>query len=419
LYRYETGQVATLFVLNEIDRLQYLSTWRQFIRREDEQLDNTYRIKHANGDYLLFRDAGSISSPENEAITVAGTYTNVTENIASKARLKLFGDAFKHTRDWVIIFGRNKQPLGANPSFYKAFGISEQTEFKSQLTHIMEQQEGMKRKFISKLATLKPGEHWKAELEFVVTDSKITTLTDVNAIASENDHRLIEYYLIIMTDITEQKEAQIGLIVEMTIQAIERGLVDVANWYEQGFDGYMAINLSAKQFSTRPDLEKILQLLKDYSLPTSSLRFEITEGLLVDNNHYTLDYMHEMRALGFKISLDDFGTGYSSLRYLKDFPIDVLKIDKSFVDDIGIDKGTESIIESTLIMTKMLNMDTVAEGIETRQQVDYFSKTDCHFLQGFYFSKPVSHDQCFKLLQKDWSYKFSSQLENVKSTAKI
>lgn len=230
LYRYETGQVATLFVLNEIDRLQYLSTWRQFIRREDEQLDNTYRIKHANGDYLLFRDAGSISSPENEAITVAGTYKNVTENIASKARLKLFGDAFNHTRDWVIIFGRNKQPLGANPSFYEAFGISEQTEFKSQLTHIMEQQDGMKRKFISKPATLKPGEHWKAELEFVVTDSKITTLTDVNTIASENDHRLIEYYLIIMTDITEQKEAQIGLIVEMTIQAIERGLVDVANW---------------------------------------------------------------------------------------------------------------------------------------------------------------------------------------------
>jgi diguanylate cyclase (GGDEF)-like protein len=635
-----------LSLIHEVDRLQYLSAWRQFIRREDEQFDNTYRMKHANGDYLWFRDAGSISSPENEAITVTGTYTNVTENIAAKERLKLFGDAFKHTRDWVIIFGRNKQPLGANPSFYNAFGISEKTEFKPQLTHIMEQQAGMKRKFISKLATLKPGERWKAELEFVITDSKITTLTDVNAIASESDHRLIEYYLIIMTDITEQKEAQnslikianydlltglinrsllieklksailyakrhstnlslvfidldrfkpindtfghaagdkviveiaqrikhklrdndivsrlggdefvvvleetqdrqsvnkvvqdllklleqpiylgsysvsvsasagiamypvdatdaesllrnadvamysakeagkngyqhfapamnekvqqamllqnklkfavtsnefenyyqpivdtknkktagfemlmrwqndnqfispvtfipiaeqIGLIVEMTIQAIERGLVDVAKWYEQGFDGYMAINLSAKQFSTRPDFEKILQLLKDYSLPTSCLRFEITEGLLVDNNHYTLDYMHEMRALGFKISLDDFGTGYSSLRYLKDFPIDVLKIDKSFVDDIGIDKGTESIIESTLIMTKMLNMDTVAEGIETRQQVDYFSKTDCHLLQGFYFCKPVSHDQCFKLLQKDWSYKFSSQ----------
>jgi diguanylate cyclase (GGDEF)-like protein len=645
-----------LSLIHEVDRLQYLSAWRQFIRREDEQFDNTYRMKHANGDYLWFRDAGSISSPENEAITVTGTYTNVTENIASKERLKFFGDAFKHTRDWVIIFGRNKQPLGANPSFYRAFGISEQTEFKSQLTHIMEQQEGMKRKFISKLATLKPGEHWKAELEFVVADSKITTLTDVNAIASENDHRLIEYYLIIMTDITEQKEAQnslikianydvltglinrtllieklksailyakrhstslslvfidldrfkpindtfghaagdkviveiaqrikhklrdndivsrlggdefvvvleetqdrqsvnnvvqdllklleqpiylgshsvsvsgsagiamypvdaidaesllrnadvamysakesgkngyqhftpamnekvqqamllqnklkvgvasnefenyyqpivdtknkktvgfemlmrwqsdnqfispvtfipiaeqIGLIVEMTIQAIERGLADVAKWYEQGFDGYMAINLSAKQFSTRPDFEKILQLLKDYALPASCLRFEITEGLLVDNNHHTLDYMHEMRALGFKISLDDFGTGYSSLRYLKDFPIDVLKIDKSFVDDIGIDKGTESIIESTLIMTKMLNMDTVAEGIETKQQVDYFSKTDCHFLQGFYFSKPVSHGQCFKLLQKDWSYKFSSQLETVQSTVKV
>ena len=201
---------------------------------------------------------------------------------------------------------------------------------------------------------------------------------------------------------------QIGLIVEMTMQAIERGLKDVAGWYEKGFKGYMAINLSAKQFSSRPDFEKISELLDRHSLPTSCLRFEITEGLLVDNNENAIDYMHEMRELGFKISLDDFGTGYSSLRYLKDFPIDVLKIDKSFVDDIGIDKGTESIIESTLIMTKMLNIDTVAEGIETIEQVDYFAQTNCHYLQGFHFSKPVSNEYCHELLQKDWSDELSN-----------
>jgi EAL domain-containing protein (putative c-di-GMP-specific phosphodiesterase class I) len=200
---------------------------------------------------------------------------------------------------------------------------------------------------------------------------------------------------------------QIGLIIEMTMQAIDRGLSDVASWYETGFRGYMAINLSAKQFSKRPDFEKILELLSKHSLPASCLRFEITEGLLIDNNDNTVDYMHEMRKLGFKISLDDFGTGYSSLRYLKDFPIDVLKIDKSFVDDIGIDKGTESIIESTLIMTNMLMMDTVAEGIETKMQVAYFSKTNCHFLQGFFFSKPVPNEQCYELLEKDWSSTFS------------
>jgi len=635
-----------LSLIHEVDRLQYLSAWRHFIRGEEELFDSTYRMKHANGEYLWFRDAGSISSAKNEAIMVTGTYTNVTENIASKERLKLFGDAFKHTRDWVLIFDREKQPLGANPSFYKAFGISEEVDFKSQLRSIINNQDGIRQRLFLKLASLQPGEHWKTELEFVVAGTKMTTLTDVNAIADENDGRLIEYYLVILTDISEQKAAQeslikianydvltglinrsllieklkqsiayarrhttslsvifidldrfkpindtfghqagdkviveiaqrikhklrdndivarlggdefvvvleetheiqsvnqvvqqililleqpisigshsvsvsgsagiamypddatdaesllrnadvamysakesgkngyqhftstmnekvqlnmllqnklkvavvrnefenyyqpiidvknkktvgfemlmrwhsenetispsvfipiaehLGLIVEMTIQAIERGLHDVAKWYEQGFHGYMAINLSAKQFSIRPDFEKILALLSEHNLPASCLRFEITEGLLIDNNNKTIDYMHEMRALGFKISLDDFGTGYSSLRYLKDFPIDVLKIDKSFVDDIGIDKGTESIIESTLIMTKMLTMDTVAEGIETKQQVDFFNKSNCRFLQGFYFSKPVSHGKCYELLQKDWSYKFTSK----------
>lgn len=644
-----------LSLIHEVDRLQYLSAWRQFIRGEEEQFDNTYRMKHADGHYLWFRDAGSISSGDSEVITVTGTYTNVTETIASKERLKLFGDAFKHTRDWVLIFDRDKQPLGGNPSFYKAFRINEQTDFNAQLMYIIDHQDGMKHKFISKLSTLKPGEHWKTELEFILGGNKITTLTEVNAIADEDDDSLVIYYLAIMTDITQQKAAQeslvrlanydvltglinrtllieklkqsilyarrhstslsvifidldrfkpindtfgheagdkviieiaqrlkkklrdndiisrlggdefvvvleetedilsvnkvvtdllllieqpvylgthsvsvsgsagiamypddavdaesllrnadvamyaakelgkngyqhftasmnekvqeamllqnklkvavardefenyyqpiinkqtkrtagfemlmrwqndkqfispgvfipiaeqIGLIIDMTMKAIERGLVDVAKWYEQGFDGYMAINLSAKQFSTRPDFETILQLLKEHSLPTSCLRFEITEGLLVDNNDNTMDYMQEMRDMGFKISLDDYGTGYSSLRYLKDFPIDVLKIDKSFVDDINVDKGTESIIESTLIMTKMLSMDTVAEGIETREQVDYFTDTNCDFLQGFYFSKPVSHEYCYDLLQKDWSYKFSSDTKTPKSATK-
>jgi len=133
------------------------------------------------------------------------------------------------------------------------------------------------------------------------------------------------------------------------------------------------------------------------------LHFEITEGLLIDDNSNTLDYMDEMRRLGFKISLDDFGTGYSSLRYLKDFPIDVLKIDKSFVDDIGIDSATESIIKSTLIMTEMLDIDTVAEGIENIEQLNYFSQTNCRYLQGYLFSKPVPQKDVFALLDRQWS----------------
>ncbi len=633
-----------LGLIHEVDRLQYLSAWRQFIRGEEEQFDNTYRMLHSNGEYLWFRDAGSISSGDDEDIFVTGTYTNVTESMASKERLKLFGDAFKHTRDWVIILDKNKLPLGANPSFCKAFSINENIEFTKQFRTVYNKLGSVKQHFLSQLSNLKPGERWKSEIELSLSDKQVTTITDVNAIADENDERLIEYYLVIMTDITEQKEAQkslqrlanydvltglinrtmlierlktsilyarrhstslavvfidldrfkpindtfgheagdivivengkriqkqirendavsrlggdefvvvleevhgiadvnrlignilevieqpiylgaqsvsvsasagiamypddamdaesllrnadvamysakesgknrfqhftsamndrvqqdmlmqnklkvavgrnefenyyqpiidvktkrtagfemlmrwntnnqfispgvfipiaeqIGLIVDMTMQAIERGLSDVASWYAKGFEGYMAINLSAKHFSSRPDFERILDLLAEHKLPPSCLRFEITEGLLVDDNNNTLDYMYEMRELGFKISLDDFGTGYSSLRYLKDFPIDVLKIDKSFVDDIDVDTGTESIIESTLIMTKMLKMDTVAEGIETPNQVAYFSNTHCRYLQGYYFSRPVSNQSCYELLQKDWNLQFS------------
>ena len=137
---------------------------------------------------------------------------------------------------------------------------------------------------------------------------------------------------------------QVGCIVGMTMTGISKAIQDVSKWYSEGFTGYVAINLSARQFAKRPDFELILKWLKAYKLPPSCLRFEITEGLLVDTNENTLDYMHEMRSLGFKIALDDFGTGYSSLKYIKDFPLDVLKIDRSFVQDMMADKGTESIV---------------------------------------------------------------------------
>jgi sensor c-di-GMP phosphodiesterase-like protein len=101
---------------------------------------------------------------------------------------------------------------------------------------------------------------------------------------------------------------------------------------------------------------------------------------------------------------------------LKDFPIDVLKIDKSFVDDIGVDKATESIITSTIIMTEMLKMDTVAEGIETLEQVNYFTKTSCRYLQGFYFSKPLPHEKCYQLFQKEWL--FGDDIKNNSSAHK-
>jgi len=195
---------------------------------------------------------------------------------------------------------------------------------------------------------------------------------------------------------------QIDCIVEMTMTAIHKAIFDISTWYAQGFEGYVAINLSAKQFSTRPDFEAILGWLAEYKLPTSCLRFEITEGLLIDNDNKTLACMHEMRSLGFKIALDDFGTGYSSLKYIKDFPLDALKIDRSFVQDMMADKGTQSIVQSTLIMTRLLGLDTVAEGVETEEELRYFQDSECRYVQGFYFTKPMPAEKIGDILFTNW-----------------
>jgi EAL domain-containing protein (putative c-di-GMP-specific phosphodiesterase class I) len=115
-------------------------------------------------------------------------------------------------------------------------------------------------------------------------------------------------------------------------------------------------------------------------------------------------YMKHLREAGFSIALDDFGTGYSSLKYLKEFPLSVIKVDKSFVDDIGINKNNEALIETILRMAQSLNMYCVAEGIETEEQVAFFKEHDCQFLQGFYFSKPVALADTFALIDKPLVY---------------
>jgi sensor c-di-GMP phosphodiesterase-like protein len=115
------------------------------------------------------------------------------------------------------------------------------------------------------------------------------------------------------------------------------------------------------------------------------------------------DYEAAMQAIasmkdkGFVIALDDFGTGYSSLKYLKDFPIDILKIDKSFVKDIGLNSANEGIILAILRMAESLNIDCVAEGIETEAQVSFFKAQGCEYLQGFYYSKPIPASEVLEL----------------------
>jgi EAL domain-containing protein (putative c-di-GMP-specific phosphodiesterase class I) len=142
--------------------------------------------------------------------------------------------------------------------------------------------------------------------------------------------------------------------------------------------------------------------LEQHAIPVEAIRFEITESALMRDYDKALTYMTLIQQQGFKIALDDFGTGYSSLKYLKEFPINIIKVDKSFVDDIGKNKNNEAIILTTLSMAKQLNMSCIAEGIETIEQVEFFSKNKCPNLQGYYFSKPVPAANIAALIEKTW-----------------
>ena len=626
---------AYIKLVHEADRVQFETQWQEFVQRKIDAFDVTYRVKNKSGKTLYYRDVGSISKVDSTGVLIMGTYTNLTGSLAAQEKLKLFGNAFKHTHDWVLIFNKDKELIAANPSFHRAFARDTSARKSNKRLH---HQETLHRA-IKQLGTMKAGQQWKTEFSLELSGKQLTLLTDFNAVADKNDASLVDYYLIIATDISEQIKAQkelqklanydvltglinrtlllerlkqsihfakrhrtqlatlfidldgfkpindsfghlagdsvlseiagrlrdkfreqdsvarlggdefvvvleeindaqdvqviageilklieqpitigkqivsvsgsigisiypddatdaqhllrnadvamyaakkegknryqyftesmnarvqkntilqnrikvaaaqkqfvnyyqaiidinsgktvgfemllrwfddgklvspaqfiplaeqIGCIVTMTTDAINNAIDDASHWYNQGFSGYVAINLSAKHFSKRPDYEAILSALNKYKLPTSCLRFEITEGLLVNNDKKTLDYMNEMRALGFKIALDDFGTGYSSLKYINDFPLDMLKIDRSFVQNVVNNKGTESIVQSTLMMTHLLHLDTVAEGIETREQLHYFQNQKCRFGQGFYFTQAIPFEEVGDQLYKNW-----------------
>jgi diguanylate cyclase (GGDEF)-like protein/PAS domain S-box-containing protein len=195
---------------------------------------------------------------------------------------------------------------------------------------------------------------------------------------------------------------ELGIIEHITLDAFQRAMPVLIDMRNNGFKGYLSVNLSAKHFDNQTSIDQIILLLEQHAIPVEAIRFEITESALMRDYDKALTYMTHIQQKGFLIALDDFGTGFSSLKYLKEFPINIIKIDKSFVDDIGKNQNNEAIILTTLSMAKQLNMSCVAEGIETIEQVEFFNKNKCPHLQGYYFSKPVPTANIAALLEKTW-----------------
>lgn len=164
-------------------------------------------------------------------------------------------------------------------------------------------------------------------------------------------------------------------------------------WLQQGLPLVMAVNLSAVQFKSADMVERVSAIISETGIDPAHLELELTESALVEHPSEVVRVLERLRGLGCGISIDDFGTGYSSLSYLKSFPVTILKIDRSFVRDLGQDSGDRAIARSVVDLAKNLRMQTVAEGVETAEQLAILQEIGCTFIQGYYYSRPVPADQ--------------------------
>lgn len=190
-----------------------------------------------------------------------------------------------------------------------------------------------------------------------------------------------------------------GQIIDIGEIVLRKACYATKKWVDSGlFDGRVAVNLSAVQFTQANLVKQIARILKESKLPAKHLELEITEGTVMNSPQEAIDTMLQIRALGIHLSLDDFGTGYSSLAYLKKFPLNTLKIDKAFVDDIEESEQGRNMVATIVTIAHNLGMDVVAEGVETNQQLSFLSGLRCEQLQGYLYSKPLATEHFQKYL---------------------
>lgn len=193
-----------------------------------------------------------------------------------------------------------------------------------------------------------------------------------------------------------------GQIIEIGEVVLRKACQAVKNWIDQGlFQGRVAVNLSSRQFSLPFLCDLIDDTLQQAELPSYHLELEITEGTVMQSPPQAIETMKKLRARGIHLAMDDFGTGYSSLAYLKQFPLNTLKIDKAFIDDMNTARG-RNMVDTIMTIAHNLSLTVVAEGVEHQEQLDMLRKLRCDVIQGYYYSKPLSADDFgqFLLQQK-------------------
>ncbi len=192
-----------------------------------------------------------------------------------------------------------------------------------------------------------------------------------------------------------------GTIVPIGNWVIEKSVQTYAQWRDKyHYPLILSLSVSAVQCKKRGFIDCLLQILEKYDVSPDEIEIEVTETILIDDFDYISERLGELKKTGVRISLDDFGTGFSSLSYLKGLPIDTLKIDKTFVDTLLTDKNTKIITESIIYMVKRLGYETIAEGVETKEQFQYLKELECDMIQGYYMGRPMPAQGIADILEK-------------------
>ena len=191
-----------------------------------------------------------------------------------------------------------------------------------------------------------------------------------------------------------------GTIIPIGNWVMGEAIRQFAEWKQQyGYDMTLSLNISALQYK-RPDfIDLLMKYVRKYEVEPKWIELEITETVLIDDFKAVIEKMLVLQDYGFRVSLDDFGTGYSSLSYLSGLPLNTIKIDKAFIDSVLVDSATKIVMESIIQMVNKLGYETIAEGIETKEQVEYLQEIGCNVIQGFLLGKPMDSYEIEELIK--------------------
>lgn len=192
-----------------------------------------------------------------------------------------------------------------------------------------------------------------------------------------------------------------GLIIPMGRWVYETACKQLKAWQEQGLTSItMAINFSPIQFRQQGLVDEFMEFVVQLNLDQNMVELELTENQLIENSNHLLKELNKLSHAGFQLAIDDFGTGYSALSYLNKFPMTKLKIDQAFVRDLFVDESHQSLVKAIIAMAKALNIKTIAEGVETPQQLEFLRHEGCKQIQGYYFGKPMPAGEILERFSK-------------------